>query len=214
VREALPGSLSRLPGSSAFGRCPTENQEPTKPEKRRLKEKPPKQNGPRQTVEGSLAAPGTFFTWVPPVELRLLAFPRRVAAQGWCICHRTEPEWFWRTAISQECAVHAGMEIPKLGGANGGATEKREVSRSAVATHASVAEGEKIFAMLCEAEECGCRWRLRIAKIGLAIGDPPGGGLTRGTGSRGCTIRRTLRIALDFRRWECYLSANTYFCHE
>jgi hypothetical protein len=87
-------------------------------------------------------------------------------------------------------------------------------NRKPVLTHSSVAEGEKIFAMLCKAEESGCRWRLRIAKIGLAIRDPPGGGLTRGTGSRGCTIRRTLRIALDFRRWECYLSAITYFCHE
>jgi hypothetical protein len=47
---------------------------------------------------------------------------------------------------------------------------------------------------------------------GEPIWERPGAGLPRGTGSIGCTIRRSLRIALDFRLWGCYLSAITYFC--
>jgi hypothetical protein len=154
-----------------------------------------------------LPPPGPSLTWFPPSSSDCLPF---IAAQG-CLAHCHLPRMrgpcgcgdaqAWRRGVPVAAGKVARVFYPRI-------------ENLFSMTHASVAEGEKIFAIFCKAEESGRRFRLRIAKIGLAIRDPSGGGLTRGTGSRGCTIRRTLRIALDFRRWECYLSAITYFCHE
>jgi hypothetical protein len=56
--------------------------------------------------------PGPSLPGFPPSSSDCLPFRGASRRKVGCICHRTEPEWFWR-AISQECAVHAGMGIPK-----------------------------------------------------------------------------------------------------